>query len=452
MDTRTYDLLSTALIFDKPRTTSRSHNEEGNPITVAYAVSFIECKSSPTKIAALTDASLVLRHSIHKISSRNPNSGSKYDYKMYAFVHKRRAIKCIDAINSLGFEVVFVAPPFEINDLQDEFVRWKMPLTVNYGHHEFIKLHAYNLTEEIFVHTDLDFSFRKPMDHLFDAILYDKDSSVGQAARDKLELQYPEETNLPDRIDAFITRDWSQTSPGRGWKSGFQAGFIVARRDPSVITDVVRTVTVSNYTPGFHDQSGWEGLGYGSFIQGSLTNQGFMAYFYDVIRPNTTVELNACRFNHLGMDMKFNWGGPWFNRKSSEHGGKCRDGRKTCEQCKSTALENIYSIHYSPCGSPWNCMTKHRMNDTAYFKKWQVAYGAVDLDHCSTLHRDWHELRSDFENELRSRTDTDSFHNMSNGQHEMDTYMGHCRNESEYISLIEFAEQIREITSEMYDP
>jgi hypothetical protein len=250
---------------------------------------------------------------------------------MYVLIHGTDALACIDPIQKLGFDVIVVDPPFEIKDLQDDFVRMKMPMTPVYGHHEFMKLHAYNLTEEVFVHVDLDFSFHKPMDHLFDAILYDKESAVGRAARDKLELQRPEEEQyLPDRIEAFITRDWGQVVPTKGWKSGFQAGFLVARRDPSIITDVVRTVTTSNYTPGFNQHCGWGGLGYATFIQGSLTNQGFMAYFYDVIRPNTTVELNACRFNHLGMN--------------TTQSGKCRDDRETCEQCRNTSLEDIYSI------------------------------------------------------------------------------------------------------------
>ena len=166
----------------------------------------------------LTDALLVLRHSIHKISSRNPESGSKYDYKMYALVHRTQSTACIDPITKLGFEVIVVDPQFQIEDLQDEFVRMKMPLTDAFGHHEYIKLRR---------HVDLDFSFHKPMDHLFDAILYDKDSPVGRAARDKLERHRPEEKYLSDRIDAFITRDWAQMAPKEGWKSAFQAGFLV---------------------------------------------------------------------------------------------------------------------------------------------------------------------------------------------------------------------------------
>ena len=34
--------------------------------------------------------------------------------------------------------------------------------------------------------------------------------------------------------------------------------------------------------------------------------QGLMAYYYDMVRPHTSVELNQCRFNHMGMDGKDN--------------------------------------------------------------------------------------------------------------------------------------------------
>eukprot|EP00587_Corethron_hystrix_P004109 CAMPEP_0113331038 /NCGR_PEP_ID=MMETSP0010_2-20120614/22203_1 /TAXON_ID=216773 ORGANISM="Corethron hystrix, Strain 308" /NCGR_SAMPLE_ID=MMETSP0010_2 /ASSEMBLY_ACC=CAM_ASM_000155 /LENGTH=432 /DNA_ID=CAMNT_0000194133 /DNA_START=159 /DNA_END=1459 /DNA_ORIENTATION=+ /assembly_acc=CAM_ASM_000155 len=41
--------------------------------TVAYAVSFIKCGDFQTNAAGLIDASLIIRHSIHKMSSRNPS-------------------------------------------------------------------------------------------------------------------------------------------------------------------------------------------------------------------------------------------------------------------------------------------------------------------------------------------------------------------------------------------
>lgn len=59
------------------------HDSSAPLIVFPGIVSFIKCGDFQTHSAGLTDASLVLRHSIHKISVRNPASGSHYDYKMY---------------------------------------------------------------------------------------------------------------------------------------------------------------------------------------------------------------------------------------------------------------------------------------------------------------------------------------------------------------------------------
>ena len=67
---------------------------------------------------------------------------------------------------------------------------------------------------------DIDFAFYKPMDALFDAIRFDKDSAEGQAARSKLLLERPGEP-LPDKIDSFITRDWPQVAPNK-FPPGYQ--------------------------------------------------------------------------------------------------------------------------------------------------------------------------------------------------------------------------------------
>ena len=420
------------------------------PVTVAYAASFIFC-TDPSS-SGLVDASLVLRHSIHKISSRNPESGSKYDYKMYALVHRTRAIKCVDKIKELGFEVILVDPPVDPEQIQDNAVRKRMPNTPCCAHHEFIKLHAYNLPEELFVHVDLDFSFHKPMDHLFDALLYDKDSPEGKAARDKLELQFPEEHVLPDRIDAFITRDWAQVAPFKGWKSGFQAGFLVGRRDPSMVEDVSNIVLTHSFNENGYtnwDTSGWGGKGYGWFIVGEVGMQGAMAYFYDQIRPNTTVELNLCRFNHLGADSTYTRGGPYYWSKHRNNLGKCRDERETCEQCKFTAVEDIYSIHYSPCGKPWDCLTEGRDRPSKSVKKF-INIAMVDAEHCFELQNQWHSLRADLEKELFLKTGDGSLKRLSEGEFKTETFLGHCRNETDYISLLDMSSELLEKTKELY--
>ena len=191
--------------------------------TVAYAISVIMCESHSGRMNSdrMVDSSLVLRHSIHNISSRNPDSGSQYDYKMFAIVHKQ-AGKCSSALEELGYEVLVVDPPLVENDIKGLFLRKNIRFEYCCGPAEFVKLYAFLLPAEIIVHVDVDLLFNKPMDHLFDAILYDKDSQEGSEARSKLEVERYAKTNittLPKKIGAFITRDWAQVALGR-WPSG----------------------------------------------------------------------------------------------------------------------------------------------------------------------------------------------------------------------------------------
>ena len=71
---------------------------------IGYAISFIDCPSKEDE-QKLLDSIRVLRHSIHNISSRNPSSNSKYDYKMYAIV---RAKRCSSLIKSLAFDEILL--------------------------------------------------------------------------------------------------------------------------------------------------------------------------------------------------------------------------------------------------------------------------------------------------------------------------------------------------------
>lgn len=83
------------------------------------------------------------------------------------------------------------------------------------------------------------------------------------------------------------------------WKSLYQAGFLVARRRPETIMETIEILKKGNYVEGYHKQNGWGGKGYGGFV-GGMAMQGLMAYYYDIVRPNTAIELNQCRYNHMG--------------------------------------------------------------------------------------------------------------------------------------------------------
>ena len=401
-----------------------------NATTIAYAISLIQCSSINSNAAGLVDAALVLRHSVHNISVRNPASGSKYDYKMYAIVH-RQAEACSDTIKRAGFEVIVVDPPIEPHESRGELVRKRLHRAFCCGHHEFIKLYAYShLPEEIFVHTDIDFAFYKPMDNLFDAMLYDKDSPEGKLARSKIERERDTD-EWPDKIEAFITRDWHQVAPSK-FPPPYQAGLVIGRRDPSVVEDAIEVVREGNFNgTGWGFSAGWGGKGYGGFV-GAMAMQGLMAYFYDYVRPNTAVELNQCRYNHMGLDIRYNKH-PAFRPKWAPKGvGQCRNNNPEdiCEDCQVTEMDKIYNVHYTQCRKPWACIAVGQPGGTKPGGKRGVDFAidtnAVKVDHCMMLQNRWHAVRTDLEQKLFQLTGDATILNGRNGTYKEDIFMGHC--------------------------
>jgi len=421
--------------------------------TIAYAISFVKCGDKQTNAAGLIDAAIVLRHSIWKISSQNPTSGSKYDYKMYAIVH-RNAEKCSASLQELGFEIVVVDPPVKQSEIRGEYLNKYIHKEWCCGADEFIKLEAYSLRdEEIVVHLDIDFAFYKPLDHLFDAILYDKDSKEGQDARAALELERPGET-LPDKIGAFITRDWAQVAPGK-FPPGYQAGFIVARRDPSVREDLIEIIKEGNYTDGWGRGYGWSGSGHSGYV-GARAMQGLVAYYYDFVRQNNAVELNQCRHNHMGMDILYRRGGLNFTPRyvKPEVIGGCRSGLDYCEDCMTTDFNKIYSVHYTMCRKPWQCMAKGAKGGKLEGQSGGTAIdlNIVNLDHCHDIVKEWHKLRSEVEEKLYKITGDDAIRDGQKGAYEKDLFMGHCSEDGNagYLSIMSGKKEHLPRLNEMY--
>ena len=145
------------------------------------------------------------------------------------------------------------------------------------------------------------------------------------------------------------------------------------------------------------------------------------------------------------MDTMYNVGGPWFNSNWGMD-GLCRDSQETCDQCKFTPMEDIYNSHYSPCGKPWHCVTNGEVQKRGY----NIDVGMCDLDHCLDLQQLWHSYRSDLEEKLLKRTESKLMKDLSAGDFRREIFAGHCRNETDYIPLVGFSEEIGEIVNEMY--
>lgn len=330
-----------------------SHPKGKEPLVIAHVVSLIKCKKHTT---GFLDAAAVLRHSIHKQSYHE--SKSAYSYQMYAIVHpdcKEHA----PLLNRLGYKTLVKESPVLLDDIKPGWYRDHVESENCCGSKEFIKLYAYSLTDHLIsVHWDLDVAILQPLDDLFDAMIYDKSSEQGSRARANLELQHPQ-VPLPDKIDAFFTRDVTSSVPYEKAQV-VQGGFLVARTDPSALETYVTFIKEANYVGGRGPGKGWAGLGYGGF-QGAMAYQGVLAYFYDAVRPKTAVELNICRYNQVVADVI--WRGP----HKMEHHMQCRDypldgnfkENTQCEDCRVTPIELTKTAHYTACKKPWECHVPH---------------------------------------------------------------------------------------------
>ncbi|EED88875.1 predicted protein [Thalassiosira pseudonana CCMP1335] len=408
------------------RNNGASSSSTTTPTTIAYAISLIKCSDFQSSTSGLLDAATILRHSIHKQSIRTPSSGSKYDYKLYAIVHTNAA-SCSNILSDLGYEIIVKDSPVQAEEIWGEYLRKHIHKEWCCGSDEFVKLLAYTILDHpIVVHTDIDFMYVKPMDDLYDAMLLPSSEEGGRLARERIEMEYPDKV-MPEKIDAFLTRDYHQVIPGR--KAAFQAGFIVLRPDMDTFHRYLEIIREGNYVEGFSRENGWGGKGYGGVV-GSMAMQGLPAYFYDEIKPNTSVELNGCRYNHMGADIFYD-DVPNFIRKYKDLHGKCRRNVEGCEDCRKTDVELIKNIHFTNCRKPWNCAGKGGT------QKGYIDPRTADYDHCMKVIRKWHEMRTDLEDSIKEITGDTAVFDGQKGEYKKDIFMGHCNDDGQdgYIPI-----------------
>jgi hypothetical protein len=442
------------------------------PTTIAYAFPVFQCRDDQSFL----DALLVFRHSIHMQSIRNPASESKYDYRIYAIMHKDAGEACKKLLTGAGFDVIVKDTQVKRSaSLKQKITSWSQVMQAGLIDEKgFLRLFALDLTEPISVLLDMDSLLLKPLDPLFDAMLFKKDSPEGRTARANLPLERANDV-LPNEIEAMFTRDYTYIVPDGILPALYQDGFLVARRNKKVLNQLKDIIRDSNYTkpgktPSKHKTSGWHGSGY---IDGGM--KGLIAYYFDKVRPNTTVELSSCRFNHIGMDNLYR-APPNFPPKRPLRPwiGKCRSRQPDCEDCTMTNTSLIYVAHYtSPCKFPSLLSFSHHafggrlIANSFVFKgqrPWEcISEGAVGgnegtaidtqtgkLEHCLDLVGEWHKVRSDMESFLKTHTKGDMKPNAS-GKHKKEIFQGHCKAEGKdkYIPIQPNKKMFSKLLSQM---
>lgn len=358
---------------------------------------------------------------------------------MYAIIHSDGGCtKYAAHLRRLGYITIIRPTPVNISAIpEDNWYRNHVENENCCGSKEFIKLYAYTLTQHpVIVHWDLDVAVLKPMDDLFDAIIYDKDSPQGKAARAKLQIQRPWYQTLPDRIDAFFTRDITSSKP---WEehNAIQGGFLVARPSNENFEMYKQLIMEANYTPGRGPGTGWGGMGYGGF-QGAMAYQGVTAYFYDQVYPGHAVELDACRWNQCVADVI--WRGP----ERKEFIGQCRqypyDGNFTantpengmCEDCRALNVEETRTVHFTACKKPWDCSIPYPRVPRDKSQVYRLAE-LTNVTTCGLLFREYFEIRKDIEKKIAQKLGVKA--EPAQGKHHPEYFAGYCSSARNYVEM-----------------
>jgi hypothetical protein len=339
-----------------------------SPPVIGYAISITQCERNDERL----DQAAILLYSVHRNSIRNPSSGSKYDYRAYAFVHPE-AINCTETLEVIGYEVkVYDSPVLksEIKGTLKEYVHEASCCQEK----EFLKLYSYTLTEhKVVAHLDLDCLVLQPLDDLFDSMI----EGPRSPARKKLPLQWVKNTtDQPTDIEAFFTRDYNLVNPGtrQPHQIGIQGGFIVVKPSLEVFELYKATIIEGNYSRG----PGWGGqLRYGGYY-GAAQIQGLCAYFFGHIRPGKSAELNRCYYNFMA-------DAP---RDTNKDNPRCRTLEEDCPDCRDVAFEEIKTIHFTLCTKPWWCLADEVTNGRS-----ERLGGEKGFKLCLAAHEEWFKTR-----------------------------------------------------------
>jgi hypothetical protein len=359
-------------------------NKAGPAATIGYAISFTSCSSS-TSGPFLMDAAAVLKQSIHVNSARHNSSRSKYDYEMIAFIHPDAKDCFFDDDASakksilethLGYRVFIRDTPVNVTEISSDFLRETVVKRGCCGEKEFIKLYAYDFDPNEFpivVHLDLDTLILHPLDEVFDAMLVKPyDGIESSSVRANLPIMYPGKQQIPTSIDAMFTRDYGMIQPGKK-QVPVQGGFLVVKPDRKVLEEYKSTILENDFRRG----SGWGGSGYGGFY-GAQQIQGLVPYFYDILHPQTAVELNPCVYNNMAQSLHGHPNNP-------QDRDKCRTSEETCRDCFQQDPTTVKTFHFTVCPKPWLCRTPSLSTDAGPMcqymtRQWYQRKREVDSD------------------------------------------------------------------------
>lgn len=106
------------------------------------------------------------------------------------------------------------------------------------------------------------------------------------------------------------------------------------------------------------------------------------------------------------------------------------------------------------CRKPWQCMAQGAPGGRlpGGERATHINTDTVLLDHCLTLVKQWHDLRSDFERKLFALTGDTQIETATTGQYLPNVFNGHCDGDgNKHYKLIAAAPETLRRVHELYD-
>jgi hypothetical protein len=293
---------------------------------VAFVISVTECMNH----TSVLDGAAVLRESILE-TQQEP-----YELVALIYSHGNITKTCTEWLRRLGYQVQFKDLPFQISELKSgQAIAGGKGCC---GIAEYIKLYAFNMTEyDVIIHLDVDVIVFQSLRDVIE-VLFRQDSTAFS-----LLPTIPAIHSLPSNADFVFVREYktyNRGDPTNPKKYGIQGAFFAVRPNRERFQDMIVKLKTATFITG---NAGWGGQSFGGYW-GAAQIQGFLSYYYFHF-ASTGIELDHCRYNTLGHDLRY----------LPDTNGTCRTGQDVCEDCSLVPLGQVIVGHLSRCLKPWWC-------------------------------------------------------------------------------------------------
>jgi hypothetical protein len=208
-----------------------------------------------------------------------------------------------------------------------------------------IKFEVLNLVQhDAVVLLDMDALVLQSLDSALDLLL---DGTV-PAEDPASHIAFHPERPIPDDVWLLYTGDYEIVRP-EVFPKPAQGGFTIFKPNRTIYEEIVNIVREGQWSHQFgwgteqaHTTNHW----------GSQTFQGLVPYYFFILNPGHSIELNGCQYNNMNTRPIWPDQDPGIANVTS---GRCLNDRDKCEDCRDRTFDRLSSFHFTVCKKPWRC-------------------------------------------------------------------------------------------------